>query len=129
MVASCTPCDESATVSLSGQRVAAMRRRRSTSASSGALNWKGRIAMSSVVLIGESPSFDGWVVGVSPAAAAPARCADSRLAAPTAAEPARTLRRVGGDVTADMIVLPGGKRAWRQVWSDDDEAKSGGDKG
>ena len=42
--ASCGPCDPSSTVSWSGQRVAAMRRRRSTSCSSGTLMRKGRIA-------------------------------------------------------------------------------------
>jgi hypothetical protein len=59
--------------------------------------------------IDESPWFDGWPGGVSLAAAAAVRCAGSRLAAPTIAEPARTLRRVGGDNAAGMIVLPGGK--------------------
>src|ERR1700737_2555344 len=89
-----------------------MRRRRSTSASSGTLMRKGRIALSSVVPIGESPWFDGWLVGVSPAAAAAASCAGSRLTAPAAAEPARTLRRVGDDDTADMFILPVGTRGF-----------------
>src|SRR3989475_8710551 len=51
MVASCTPCVSSATVSFSGQRVAAMRRRRSTSASSGTSTRKGRIAVSSATAV------------------------------------------------------------------------------
>src|SRR5207245_9160272 len=41
-----TPCVSSATVSLSGHRVAAMRRRRSASCSSGTLTRNGRIAVS-----------------------------------------------------------------------------------
>src|SRR5882724_5296157 len=49
MVASWTPCESSATVSLSGHWVAARRRRRSVSASSGTLTWKGRIELSSPV--------------------------------------------------------------------------------
>jgi hypothetical protein len=49
------------TVSLSGQRVAAMRRRRSASASSGTLMWKVRIPMkkiahSELMTIRSSPS-------------------------------------------------------------------------
>src|SRR5271166_1092070 len=86
-----------------------MRRRRSASASSGMLTRKGRIASPSLVPIGESPWFDAWLGDVSPAAAAAASCAGSRLTAPATAEPARTLRRVGADDTVDMIVLPGGK--------------------
>lgn len=42
-LSNCAPCDRSATVSLSGHRVATMRRRRSTSCSSGTLMWKGRL--------------------------------------------------------------------------------------
>src|SRR5256885_12729296 len=48
--ASCTPWDRSLTVSLSGQRVAWMRRRSSTRSSSGALNRKGRIEPSSAAV-------------------------------------------------------------------------------
>src|SRR5262249_34006332 len=44
IVASCTPCDVSATVSFSGHCVAAMRRRSPTSASSGMSTRKGRIS-------------------------------------------------------------------------------------
>jgi hypothetical protein len=46
-LASWTPWDRSLTVSWSGHRVAAMRRRNSTSSSSGTLMWKGRILLSS----------------------------------------------------------------------------------
>src|SRR5512132_1259417 len=45
MVACCTPWDRSFTNSLLGQRVAAMRRRRSSRASSGMSTWKGRISL------------------------------------------------------------------------------------
>jgi hypothetical protein len=53
IVASRTPCDSSATVSCSGQRVAARRRRRSASSDSGMSTWKGRIsvALATVVLL------------------------------------------------------------------------------
>src|SRR6185312_1585683 len=47
MVASCTPWDRSSTSSLPGHRVAAMRARRSSRASSGTSTWKGRIAVES----------------------------------------------------------------------------------
>src|ERR1700730_9724012 len=50
MVASWTPCVASLTVSLLGHRVAATRRRSSTSWSSGTLTWKARI--STVALYG-----------------------------------------------------------------------------
>jgi len=85
-------------------RVAAMRRRRSTSSSSGMLMRKGRIALSSIVPIRESPWFDGSLVGASPAAA---RCSESRLKAPAAAAVARKLRRVDDDDITDMITLLG----------------------
>ena len=65
--------------------------------------------MSSLVPIGESPWFDAWLGGVSPAAAAAAKFRGSKLTAPATAEPARTLRRVGGDDVADIINLLGGK--------------------
>jgi hypothetical protein len=48
-MASGTPCDWSATVSFSGHWVAAMRRRRSVSFSSGVSTWKGRISVALVV--------------------------------------------------------------------------------
>src|ERR671937_1279082 len=51
MVASCTPCDGSATVSFSGQRVAATRRRRSTKSSSGTWIWKERMVGSVMVVM------------------------------------------------------------------------------
>src|SRR6266851_2028729 len=98
MVASCTPCVASATVSRAGHFVALMRRRRSTSASSGTWMEKGRIASALVIPICESPWFDGWL----------ARCAGSRLKAPAAAAVARKLRRVGDNDIADMIILLGG---------------------
>src|SRR6516165_12683856 len=44
IVASCTPCDRSATSSLLGKRVAVRRRRRSVIASSGIATRNGRIA-------------------------------------------------------------------------------------
>ena len=47
IVASCTPCDVSSTVSLSGQRVAARRLRRSTSSAFGTCTWRGRMACAS----------------------------------------------------------------------------------
>ncbi len=68
MVASRTPCVSSGTVSRSGQRVAATRRRRSASASSGKLMEKVRIASVVVVSIGLSPWFDDWLRVASPAA-------------------------------------------------------------
>src|SRR5918994_5243311 len=48
MVASCTPCERSSTSSLDGQRVAAMRRRRSSSCSSEVSRWNGRTVVASV---------------------------------------------------------------------------------
>src|SRR5919201_3708557 len=53
MAASWTPCERSATSSLLGQRVAAMRRRKSSIRSSGKSTWNGRIAaaVSTVVLM------------------------------------------------------------------------------
>ena len=50
--------------------------------------WKGRIALSSIVPIRESPWFDGSLVGASPAAA---RCSESRLKAPGRREQAYQL--------------------------------------
>src|SRR5262245_18259176 len=52
MVASWTPCDESLTVSLSGQRVARMRLRRSSRSSSEAWKLKGRMDSGLVTLGG-----------------------------------------------------------------------------
>src|SRR5258708_29337091 len=85
-----------------------MGRRRAMRASCGTLMRKGRIALSSVVPIGESPWFDGWLGRASPAAAAAARCAGSRPMAPAAAEAARKPRRVGDNDVADMTILLGG---------------------
>jgi hypothetical protein len=51
IVASCTPCDRSATSSLLGKRVAARRRRNSASCSSGTSIWNGRIAVDSAVAV------------------------------------------------------------------------------
>src|SRR4051794_36749053 len=85
MVASGTPCEESATVSFSGHCVAAIRRRRSASCSSGTEKWKGRMA------------------SLSEAAA---RSGLTKLAAPRAAEAARKLRRLGDGDVLDMIILP-----------------------
>src|SRR5882757_4868461 len=62
-----------------------MRRRRSTSCSSGMSTRNGRIAL----LV----------------SAAAAICAGSRLTAPAAAEVARRLRRVGDDGVSDMVIL------------------------
>src|ERR1700736_853363 len=45
MVASCTPCDASATVSRSGHFVALMRVRKSVSSASGTFTRNGRIAL------------------------------------------------------------------------------------
>src|SRR6478752_4914953 len=45
VAASCTPCERSATSSLVGQRVAAMRRRKSSICSSEKWTWKGRMAV------------------------------------------------------------------------------------
>src|SRR6266850_4239652 len=75
------------TVSLSGQRVAFTRRRRSTRSASGMLMWKGQMALLST---------------------AAARCAGSRLRAPAAADVASRLRRVGDNDIADMSFLPDG---------------------
>src|SRR6266850_1397854 len=49
MKASCTPCEKSATVSFSGNRVAVMRLRKSTSSASGTFTRKGRSAFLSGV--------------------------------------------------------------------------------
>src|SRR5262245_47111861 len=46
IVASCTPCDWSETVSPSGQRVAAIRRRRSSIAPGGMSTWNSRMLVS-----------------------------------------------------------------------------------
>src|SRR3712207_4266245 len=51
MTASGTPCDWSGTVSRSGHCVAAMRRRRSVSASSGTSTWKGWITVAPAVSV------------------------------------------------------------------------------
>src|ERR1700730_4749953 len=95
MVASCTPCEASVTCSCSGHFVALMRRRRSTSASSGKLIEKGRIA-SPLGAICVSPWFDGW----ASASPAESRSAGSRLAAPATAMP--------------IAAVP---RSWRRSWS------------
>src|SRR5206468_3525610 len=47
----CAPCDRSSTVSLSGQRVVAMRRRRSSRAACGTWILKGRMVVSPVVVV------------------------------------------------------------------------------
>jgi hypothetical protein len=100
MVASCTPCEASVTVSLSGHFAATMRRRRSTSCSCGTLTRKGRMAVFSLVAMGEAPDLDGWLGEVS---AATAGCVRSRPRAPAAAEVAITLRRVGQSDRARML--------------------------
>src|SRR5919112_2094205 len=57
----CTPCELSSTVSLSGQRVAAMRRRSSASSSSGTSTWKGRISLAvSTPVVLMTTSFARW---------------------------------------------------------------------
>src|SRR5688500_3545264 len=86
MVASCTPWDSSVTVSRSGHWVAARRRRKSTSASSGTLMRKGRIAL--------SPSVALDCAGVVARGAAVA----ARPNVPAAAVRTRTLRRLGLDM-------------------------------
>src|SRR5262245_30639849 len=80
-----------------------MRRRRSTSASSGAWYEKERIALLSVVAMGESPCADVGPVRASPAAA---KLPVSALTALAAAEMARKLRRVATEGVR-MIALPG----------------------
>jgi hypothetical protein len=80
-MSSCTPCDWSGTVSLSGQRVAATRRFRSARSSSEALNWKGWIDAASAAAL----DFD-----------------ESMLMAPMAAAVIKTSRRVGDGKRADM---------------------------
>src|SRR4051812_21456861 len=87
-VASCTPWERSLTVSLSGQRVALIRRRKSRRASSGMCNENGRIA---------------WRSFASSAAVA---ASDVSKPAAAAAEIANTLRRVGVDGALHMIILP-----------------------
>src|SRR5215467_1433300 len=91
-VASRTPCDSSATVSFSGQRVAAMRRRRSTSSSCGTSMRKGRIALPCA-----APSARAL-------SKTPVDAEAARPSAPAAAVVARTLRRVGDDDFSDMLV-------------------------
>src|SRR5262245_56310956 len=51
MVANCTPCDVSVTVSFSGHSVASIRLRNSASFASGISIWKGRIAFESSLSI------------------------------------------------------------------------------
>src|ERR1043165_3336858 len=72
-----------------------MRRRRSASFASGARNENGRIAVP-------------WLVP----SAATAVCADSKPAAPAAAEAARTWRRVGVDEFSDMMILHEAGEGW-----------------
>src|SRR5262245_33417167 len=63
IVASCTPCDRSATSSLWGRRVAVMRRRSSSRSSCGTATWNGRMAAEVVLaLVMEFPSFV-WLTG------------------------------------------------------------------
>jgi hypothetical protein len=69
------------------------------------LNRNGRIALSSVEAIDFSPWFGGWP-GDASGAAATARCAVRMLAAPTAADPASRLRRVGDDDTSVIFISP-----------------------
>src|SRR3954471_18259630 len=83
------PCDASATVSRSGHRVAAMRRRSSTSCSSGTEIWNGRMVLLS--------------------AAKAVRSSVSVKAA--AVQAARRARRAGEDGSEDMILLPGCRSA------------------
>ena len=87
------------TVSRSGHRVAAMRRRRSASACSGMSTWKGRMAVSRA---------RSW-----PASWAAARAAaGSRPKAPRAAELTRKPRRLRDDDVADMISSPSHLSSW-----------------
>ena len=78
-VASCTPCDRSATSSMEGQRVAATRRRSAASCSPGTLTRKGWIPV-------------GLANPSRRRGAAPAGASATTLAAPTA-RPAATPRR------------------------------------
>src|SRR5262245_19668365 len=79
-----------------------MRLRKSASPASGAWKEKGRT--SSLVAILDSPCFEGWLERASPAATL---CSGKRLTAPTAAEAARMLRRLGGGESLDMVSLLG----------------------
>src|ERR1700734_4491058 len=87
MLASCTPCDASVTVSRSGHFVALTRLRRSSSASWEAVKRKGRIALGSVAEDGSTP------------------------AAPPAAEAAKTAPGVCDEkVLSDIMALLGGRK-------------------
>lgn len=87
------PCDWSLTVSLSGQRVAAMRRRRSTSCSSGMPAWNGQIVVS-------------WLT-----VPAGAGCAAGDIGGqPTASMIADVPRSIAaGGVRKDIVILAGGR--------------------
>src|SRR5690242_12466866 len=91
MVANCTPCESSATISFSGHFVDSIRRLRSARSLSDALKWKGRIALS-----------------VATAAGSPAR----RPRAPAAAEVARTVRRFGDNEETVDIDHPPNEKGW-----------------
>ena len=82
--------DPSSTVSRSGHRVAAMRRRRSSSCSSGTETWKGRIVAPSAPKAMRSGQY---------------------VTAMTAVQAARKARRVGDNIGAGMIILRGCRSA------------------
>src|SRR3954452_9637780 len=84
------PCDPSSTVSRSGHRVAAMRRRRSSSCSSGTETWKGRIVAPSAPKAMRSGQY---------------------VTAVTAVQTARKARRGGDNIGAGMIILRGCRSA------------------
>jgi hypothetical protein len=77
-----------------------MRRRRSTSASSGKLIEKGRIA-AALVATRETPWFEGWASASRPEVTN----TGNRLTAPTVAEVARKFRRVRPIGFGGMIIL------------------------
>src|SRR5258706_9816514 len=113
MVASWTPCVASATNSREGPFVAAMRRRRSTSAACGKLTRKGRTA-SALAALALDALWDPAPVGAGCCASAIAGNARDAAAArsatrnrergPKAPEAAR-IRCVGADDAVDMIIL------------------------
>src|SRR5919106_24808 len=113
MKASCTPCEKSSTVSLSGQRVATMRARRSSSSASGVSIVNGRTAVlsagvSSVTAMWVLLGGDGGLVTSRTLTVSSARRVRRRrwvcsLGSPWAAPWSRSL--IAGDNTRNTPIL------------------------
>src|SRR5919106_3524521 len=125
MKASCTPCEKSSTVSLSGQRVATMRARRSSSSASGVSIVNGRTAVlsagvSSVTAMWVLLGGDGGLVTSRTLTVSSARRVRRKrwvcsLGSPWAAPWSRSLI-AGDNVGADPR---GRRRLFRLDWSED----------